>query len=430
MTVRTDVIGQSESCGQLPAGVPPGTTERVNMDWRVFFIGPMSPPFDQNLPCLRTLVVNYLVKKRGYRRTRRTTHPTVVRSDDRITIIIPQDDRLPSGSIPHSVFHQIDNADLVVADLTGGRTAVAYELAMAHALGVYTALVGKKPSADLMFYLRQLKLLEIDLTDPAYASPTALPPPEIADAIDRWLTVRHTISGADNPFSQFYGAPLYDISAASGLAAGFYMNFALPILLSGRLASSPPDSVSSAQIKGTPRSSVRGLIVLRPDGLTQKIPEVEDELELTLRRAFGDREIPPEVHSQATVQTDQGVRTAFRAVQGFVIDIPRTIFSLIQCYRLQRLKDKLVDSDPETRASLSSNMQEILIDRFFDDLQRRAERDENLFQRRKLMVGTCAEIPELLGLRQPTRARPARRAKSPTRRQPPRRNPPGHSRDS
>jgi hypothetical protein len=103
---------------------------------------------------------------------------------------------------------------------------------------------------------------------------------------------------------------------------------------------------------------------------------------------------------------------------------------LIQCYRLQRLKDKLVDSDPETRASLSSNMQEILIDRFFDDLQRRAERDENLFQRRKLLVATCAEIPELLGLRQPTRARPARRAKSPTRRQPPRRNPPGHSRDS
>ena len=396
------------------------------MDWRVFFIGPMSPPLEQNLPRLRSLVVNYLVKRRGYRRDRRANHPTVVRGDDRITIIIPQDDRLPSGSIPQSVFHQIDNADLVVADLTGGRTAVAYELAMAHALGVYTALVGKHPSADLMFYLRQLRLLEIDLADRAYAGRDALPPPEIADAIDRWLTVRHTISGADNPFSQFYGAPLYDISAASGLAAGFYMNFALPILLSGRLPTVAPSDSSRAPSSDAPQP-VRGLIVLRPDGLAQKIPDVEDRLESTLRQAFGEAQIASGGHSQAMVLTDQGNRTAFRAVHGFVIDIPRTIFSLSQCYRLQRLKDKLADSDPGTRATLSANMQEILIDRFFDDLQRRAERDENLFQRRKLLVGTCDEIPSLIGLPPPIR----QRSTAPRKRTPPRgRTPPRQSRDT
>jgi hypothetical protein len=199
------------------------------------------------------------------------------------------------------------------------------------------------------------------------------------------------------------------------------MNFALPILLSGRLPASAPGGSSQAQSSDAPQA-VRGLIVLRPDGLTQKIPEVEERLEATLELAGRDGQMPPGCHDQTVVLTDQGNRTAFRAVNGFVIDIPRTIFSLSHCYRLQRLKDKLADSDPGTRALLSANMQEILIDRFFDDLQRRAERDENLFQRRKLLVATCDEIPHLIGQPRRLGARPktVRKATQPRRRKPPR----------
>lgn len=360
----------------------------------------MSPPLERNLPRLRRVFLSHLVKRCGYSLIK-GSRQTVVNGDDRITAIIPQDDGLAGTGITDSVFHQIDNADLIIADLTSGRPAVAYELAMAHALGVYTALVNGFDK-DLMFYLNDYRKVEIDLADQRYDLASFSIPDDVRAAIDSWLKERLNIRNSTNPFTRFYGAPLCDISAACGLAAGFYQNFAAPILLSGKIDSAR--KVSTKPISEANLQEIEGFIVFRPSRLDESIPDIEKALDDQLRKSFGSSRIKNGQNKDLIVHTDNGSRTVFYVVDNYVIDIPRTIFSLRQCYRMQRLELRDVSDDVITRNQLSANMQEVLIERFFDDLCKRVEAEYKRHQdkkgevslKEKYHVGTLEEIPLII----------------------------------
>ena len=139
------------------------------------------------------------------------------RNGERVEVYTPSES-LTTDDIPHDVFHQIDNADLIIADLSGNRGAVVYELAFAHALGIVTILVSR-PADEIFFYSKMYHLNRVDFrADPLIG-------PSLDKAIDSWVRTRRKLHIAPNPLHKFYEAPLLDISAASGLAAGFYSNF-------------------------------------------------------------------------------------------------------------------------------------------------------------------------------------------------------------
>ena len=372
------------------------------MEWRIFFIGPMSTPMKRNLPRLRRVFLNHLIRKHGYSPSKESKQ-TIVKGDDEITAIIPQDHGLAGTPITDTVFHEIDNANLVIADLTGGRAAVAYELAMAHALGIYTALVNSRDK-DLNFYLKGYKAVKINLTDKRFDAVNALPPAEVGAAIDQWLEARTNVRNFENPFTKFYGAPLYDISAASGLAAGFFLNFIEPILLSGRIGRVLNEAGSDATSPTPATREISGLIVVRPRLLNESIPDLERGLKAVLERDFGIERIRSGKSQDLLVTTDKGTRTVLYTVDDYVIDIPRTMFSLMQCHRMRRLESHSAPTNARTGNPLSVKMQEVLITRFFEDLKLRVTAEQtrhdhkygfrNLTER--YHVGTLDEISAII----------------------------------
>jgi len=120
------------------------------MEWRIFFIGSMqqrgtsADHFSQMVEAVAAEL-----EEHDYRAAEEGTYHlsggmpvnsiTLTRESDRdqITLIKPHD-LYESASIPDNVFDAIDDADLVIADLSGLRPTVVYELAFAHALGIWT----------------------------------------------------------------------------------------------------------------------------------------------------------------------------------------------------------------------------------------------------------------------------------------------------
>lgn len=370
------------------------------MEWRVFFIGPMSQPYGDHLEKLRRYFTDRLISRHRYQIAENSELGGVVlvKEDDRITAIVPEEQGL-SADIPTNVFHEIDNADLLIADLSGDRTAVVYELAMAHALGVDTILVGEPKTPS--FYFSQIRFSPLDFNADPLESRT------LGHDIDLWLKTRLKQRGGNNPFHNFYGAPLLDVSAASGLAAGYYENFAGPVLVHGEIVerSTVPRWFG---LRRSPREEVRplkGLVVLRPESLNASIRETETELTRILEQALpgltargnADQLFIALGRSPALARGSRGksatgnVRTPFFVVKDYAIDIPRTIYSLKLSRRLKRMVPLKISRN------LDLNMQHVLIECFFSQLKMLVEDDSHIRERgTKLYDGTKGDLPEIL----------------------------------
>lgn len=366
------------------------------MDWRIFFIGPMGidkgpneqrPTIDYrfHLPRLHEQVVERLQQKHKFKvtadRELRLTRGdsvnsvTLKKGHDRITAITPFD-LYGAGDIPENVFDAIDDSDLVIADLSGNKPAVIYELAFTHALGIETILVGGPETRS--FYLSQSRIAQVDFD----ANPIDFAPFHLE--VDGWLAHRNKLFNSKNPLQRFYGAPLPDISAANGLAAGFYDNFARPVLSTGQIV------LRERGADGAVREETRdlkGLIVLRPKDLELSVEQLRDELQEALNAEF-----PGEVRlggrDSAVVRTKEGERTAFFTVRDYVIDIPRTMFSLKLSPRLRRM----IKSGGE-----SSNMQGVLIGRFFEGVKSLLGDDHHLKDcKQRFHAGDVSKVASII----------------------------------
>jgi hypothetical protein len=369
------------------------------MAWRVFFIGPMSEPFAEHIRKLQDYLVEHLKDRYGYA-TVSAAAGTVLKNAVGDTIHVLTPDRPSSlADIPTNVFHEIDSADLVIADLSGNRPAVVYELAMAHALGVETILVGGRETQT--FYFSQIRFHEVNFELEPVSSKT------LRQAIDLWMTTRLKLRVAENPFQNFYRAPLLDISAASGLATGFYDNFARPILVHGKIVER---RLTRRWLGWGPRRNdestrdLKGLIVLHPEELTAEIPNVETNLERVLNEEFpGEvlrgrpnhlfiRVTPESSKGSKDKQTNEESRIPFFLVKDYVIDIPRTMFSLKLSHRLRRLSKW---RDRETL--LDQNMQDVLIECFFDNLKELIRLDRTIQERGiGFHIGKAEELGEII----------------------------------
>jgi hypothetical protein len=292
-----------------------------------------------------------------------------------VVVVTPVEEASP-GSIPTNVFHQIDNADLIIADLTGNRPAVVYELALAHALGVETILVGG--SKTEMFYVSQIRFNRFDFRAAQAVSE------DLNRMIDGWVKTPKKHRAVSNPFNDFYGAPLVDISAASGLAAGFYDNFARPILTDGVIVEALSDKETTRPLKG--------LLVLRPDSLAAEIPRVESDLRTSLDKSFPE-EVRRGTPNQLFIRVGpkEGSRIPFFLIRDYVIDIPRTMFSMKLSHRLKRLKDRRAPD------RVLDNMQHVLIECFFENL-RKLIKDDRTIQAKEIAfhIGTPKELTRII----------------------------------
>jgi hypothetical protein len=372
------------------------------MDWRVFLIGPMNDDYPGHIERIRDYVVDRLMNVHAYRRCDESVPHRVVmetgsgESTSRVIVITPVEHEVP-GSIPANVFHQIDNADLVIADLSGTRPAVVYELAFAHALGIETILVGG--NGDKVFYLKQYRFSAFDFQTAGAASPA------LNNHFDTWLDKRHKVHDAPNPIHEFYGAPLLDISAAGGLAAGYFDNFARPVLGSGviveraEVVENRPSlgwlGMKTRRIVETKRP-LKGLIVGKPSSLTQEIVEFERELNYALEASLAGEMVRGKSGKLfIELQGEEGIRVPFVCVRDYVIDVPRTMFSMKLSRRLERLSS--LDLEP----AIDRNMQHILIEYFFYSLMKRIQNSRELKiklaeKQIEFHVATPAEIAEII----------------------------------
>lgn len=136
-------------------------------------------------------------------------------------------DQPNQGLIMNQVIENLDRADLVIADLSGANPNVLYELGLRHCLGLPCILVTEtqttpKPE-DVPFDLRHYRHAILpDYRGVAEAKKLLAP---IISAAFQDVASHKEVS---NPVTDYYKAPLTEISSAPGLAEGYLRNFVLP----------------------------------------------------------------------------------------------------------------------------------------------------------------------------------------------------------
>lgn len=373
------------------------------MEWRIFFIGPMqesthmdAEPASGAGPVASTDHFSQMVaavvdelRDNGYSSETVSEHqltgglavPSLVltrQSDrDQVTLIQPHDLFGPQ-SIHNNVFDAIDDADLVIADLTDMRPAVIYELALAHALGIWTLLLSSESDAQLMFYLKSYRHAVVTFGDSDIRSQ------EFSTAFRTWLAQRNKRFDSGNPFTDFYGAPIPDVSAASGLANGYSENFLSRVLADGAQV------VDRRKASEERRAPVSGVLVVRPAHL-RDLSDIIESTGATLERAFGDRFRRGE-RGKVYVQTNgHGDRTCEFMVDDWLVDVPRTVLSLERSPRLKRT------AGHDEKLQAHDHLSEILIERFLEGARRGLEAERDIRRKKeRFFYGSPEEIVRFL----------------------------------
>lgn len=373
---------------------------RVN--WRIFLIGPMPTNGPDHFDQMVAAVVAEL-QEHGYQAPEAGEHTltggTLVDSlvltrpedGDEITLVRPHQLFQPN-SIRTNVFDAIDDADLVIADLTDVRPAVVYELAFAHALGIWTIMLGSGSDADQMFYLRDYRHARVDFAEQDIRSQ------EFTTAFGTWLRDRSKRFDSPNPYTDFYGAPIPDISAANGLASGYYENFLRPVLSDG---SEVVDRSGDVEL----RRPVSGVLVVRPQHLRNLLDLIEDT-ERALTEAFPDACRRGERGTVYVETRDYGDRTCEFVVDGWLIDVPRTVVTLERSPRLRR-----TSSDGRPGAIVNQrahdHLSAVLIERFLEVARLALQDGRTRRVEERFFYGGPLEIVNYLTLRdRPAAERP------------------------
>jgi nucleoside 2-deoxyribosyltransferase len=234
---------------------------------------------------------------------------------------------IPEGTnepeIVHSILGRLDTADLVLFNLTpktGREEASAnvfYELGLVHALGI-PAIVIKTDRGVVPFYagtMRQQRVpnFEIDTLKEALREP-------LRDFLDSENSQTNFLN---DRVTQFYGLPIVDISAAVGLATGYYQNFLSRLITEGGFIAAHPDLI-------------RHVVVVRPSGVDSTYPADMQMLKAALAEAgytlATEKLTPPAGDTLGQLWFDH--------VQGIVLDLPRTIYPLQRSPRLLSLRDR------------------------------------------------------------------------------------------
>lgn len=314
----------------------------------VFIIGPMGGDKDlpKISPSLKSLGRIFL----GRRAARASLVPVsehtrnigyaarnVLRSlgmtDARFEVYVP--DQLVSAVIKDDVFHRIDVADLAIADISTTSRNVMYEIAYFNALGTPLILIDFKGGTP-PFYLVQSRVLQVsDYTIEDIAA-------RLKPVIGGYLR-GEDMNLTDNPITQFYGAALVDISAATGVAVGFFENFAYHVLVRGGVLSANPELTE--------------LVMIKPE----RINDLEsDRRRVGARLAGGERrtlKAPPHPRGEVTALV----------IGDTIVDFPTPLYALNSAPRYRKLRDRInsMVADEARKEELKAKFEARIIESYF-----------------------------------------------------------------
>lgn len=281
-------------------------------------------------------------------------------------------DEFQGANIMNDVFNKIDNADLVIADLYLNRPTVYYEIALAHSLGVPVIILTKK-GEKVAFYFQEMKIRFVD----AYTAETIAA--VLREPILAFLKGEDRQSFYASPFETFFRAPVVDISAAAGLAGGYYVNMVRDVIFQNGGALGQ-------------RGLEQFYVIRLEDILTREADE--KRLRGILARATGEDHADAAGYNQKFARPTSANRPIWAAVAGnAIIDLPTPLYSLFHAPRYQRLQARVGHEDAEAR-----RMRQRMIEAFFAALRRQMDRDDAI-SRNRLQIVTFEELERRLGLR-------------------------------
>ncbi len=296
------------------------------------------------------------------------------------TVHVP--DGQSQSEIVQNVLSLLDSADLVILDVTPkasnpDRANVFYELALVHALGIPSLLVVQE-GHTVPFYARTTTQFRV--ADFALATLTTQLRPPLREFLD---LENRTASFTNDRVTQFYGLPIVDISAAVGLATGYYYNFISRLITEGGFLSHHPELI-------------RQVVYVRPSSINSTY---EADL-LTLKAAFQHEGLELKQEKLAPIDSDKKGALWFDHVDGIVVDIPRTIYPLQRAPRLLSLqaRNPRFTSAGAERAfhQRVRQIEENLLDRVEDAIRFQIRHDGPRVRGKILHFTTIAGAPEMV----------------------------------
>jgi len=321
----------------------------------VFVLGPMGRQEDGRMVVAsHTLQIRSIVDDIGERLA------AELGREDVLSVRAPESDE-PNLIVPH-VMDNIEDADLVVIDLSGKRPDVLYEAGLIHALGLPYLMVFDDATDTLPFYFRETNVIGEfvfqDRFDPDLLSHATLRR-RLGEAVGSPDALARL---AVNRISDYYGYPIVHISAPTGLAVGYYMNMVLrfikqdgflgenPVYLAqeidftGRALDGDDDEavrVEQTERQERRRVKLRELVVVIPprdlkDTFEQDMATMKEKLDA---RGWAVDRVSILERPEATNRFGFG-GMVLRQDPGIVLDIPRTLYTLRRSPRVRRLWDR------------------------------------------------------------------------------------------
>ncbi|MAQ94053.1 MAG: hypothetical protein CMM84_11080 [Rhodothermaceae bacterium] len=296
--------------------------------------------------------------------------------------IVSTNVRVPEGQsqaeIVENVLSLLDTADLVVFNLTPkesnpDRANVFYELGLVHALGIPSMAV-VLDGAAVPFYAWTMSQSRV----PDFEVAT------LADALRAPLRdfLRRDVSFVNDRVSQFYrNVPIVNISAAVGLAAGYYFNFLARLISEGGFLGHYPNAY-------------RHVVYVRPSSLETTYQADQERL----RRALGEEGLTLEKGSLDAVPSDNKGPLWYDHVGDVVVDIPRAIYPLRRSPRLLSFLARRPSSAAQTEA-YEQRLQQIgesLLSDVENALRYQVREDGPRVRSEILHYTTIAEAPALV----------------------------------
>ncbi len=280
-------------------------------------------------------------------------------------------DTLAGSNIVQDVFHKIDTADLAIADISNRSPNVFYEIALFDTLGTPTIMLektaGGKKLLPLPFYWQHSRVHQIAKFSPATIAK------KLRDVFRNFVSGDDPLNLTANPITEFYDVPLIDLSAASGLAVGYYDNFVRHMLM------------EKQGVLALPQNNLKKLIVVRP-GRIEGFQQDDDAVGQLFPSA-------KDFTAMAPTQRRGKVYLA-RVADGVVIDIPTPLYSLQQSPRFKTLRKRLSyfqNLTQEASDTILRKLEEKMISAFFRTLDFLLRFDQGM-SRSRLEVRTLADL--------------------------------------
>jgi hypothetical protein len=282
-------------------------------------------------------------------------------------------DSLGGSNIVQDVFHKIDSADLAIADISNRSPNVFYEIALFDTLGTPTIMLEEKSDArnqpPVPFYWRQSRVHQIAKFSPGQIAK------KLESVFKNFQSGPDPLNLAANPITQFYDVPLVDVSAASGLAVGYYDNFLRHMLM------------EKQGVLALPENKLKKLIVVRPlriEGFQQDDDDVQQLF-------------PNAIKFTAKAPTQRRGEVVLPRVQdGVVIDLPTAIYSMVQAPRFKTLRKRLSNFqniNPQLSDQILEKLEGKMISAFFKTVDFLLRFDQGM-SRHKLEIETVASLRE------------------------------------